>query len=91
MVLAVLAKIKAWLHARLHLQTRWTIPGTRIAMTITVNRVTGRCRFNWQIPSYILNVERQCMANPNSETLIRAITQIRPDTDAARRIRAPFN
>lgn len=84
-------KIKAWLHARLHLQCRWTIPGTRITVVIAVNRVTGKYKFDWKIPSYILNVERQCMANPTCETFIRAITQIQPDSDAARRLRAPLN
>lgn len=87
----MLKKAKAWLHARLHIQYNYTIPGTDVHLSFTAHRLTGKTHVDWSLPAYLLQAERQRLANPAGETQITVTTLLPEGTDASRRLRAPLN
>lgn len=87
----MLKKVRAWLHAKLHLKCDYTIPGTDIHFLIIVHRITGRTHVDWSIPSYLLQAEQHRHAYPGSETQISVTTILPAGSDDSRRLRAPLN
>jgi len=87
----MLDKIKAWLYARLHLKLSYTVPGTQLRFDVVINRVTGWADINYDVPTYVIQVENARQSHEFDETVIRVFGAVHPGSDNARRLQTPFN
>lgn len=84
-------KLKAWLEARLYIQTVYRIPNTGISMTARVNRLTGQSEATFCVPRYVLDAEVQRLTHPVCEMRVHVEFVVPEDSELAQQMTAPWN